>query len=77
MGRKTIQIQLSGQEKAALKTCYKMSDSHSLRHRCKILLLSNEHYAAKEIASILDTNAISVYNWLKDIRHLALGDYIQ
>lgn len=71
MGRKTIQIKLSDQEKEGLEIGYKTSSNHSLRHRCKIILLNNENYAVKEIASILDTNTISTYKWLN--RFKAIG----
>lgn len=46
-----------------MESCHKTSSNHSLRQRCKIILLSNDLYGAKAIASILGTNIISVYNW--------------
>lgn len=72
MGRKTIQIKLSDQEKEGLEICYKTSSNHSLRHRCKIILLNNENYAVKEIASILNTNTISIYKWLNRFKSLGI-----
>ena len=65
MGKKSLQITFIASFKESLETCYKTSSNHSLRHRCKIVLLYSEGYSVKNIASIMDTNTMSVYKWLK------------
>src|SRR3954468_15338992 len=62
---------LSDEERKQLEQGYKASDHHCLRQRCKMVLLKAEGYTSKEVATILDTNEISVHNWLK--RYAAEG----
>src|SRR3954468_22390930 len=62
---------LSDEERKQLEQGYKASDHHCLRQRCKMVLLKAEGYTSKQVATILDTNEISVHNWLK--RYAAEG----
>lgn len=71
MGRKSIEIAFTDESKSLLLSCYQTSDKHSLRHRCKIVLLYSEGYSVKSISLIMDTSIISVYSWLH--RYAALG----
>jgi transposase len=65
VARKTKCIILSKEDREQLEQCYKMSERHGFRQRCKMVLLKSEGYSLKEISVILDTNIISVHNWLK------------
>src|SRR3954452_11683724 len=56
---------LSDEEQKQLEQGYKESDNHCFRQRCKMVLLKAEGYTSKQVATILDTNEISVHNWLK------------
>ena len=64
MARKSNQLNLSATDKQSLELGYKQDDNHCFRHRCKIVLLKSEGYTAKEVASILNTNNMSVHNWV-------------
>lgn len=65
MSRKSKPLVLSEEQRKRLEQGYKQSDNHCFRQRCKMLLLKAEGYTAKEIADVLDTNKVSVYNWLE------------
>ncbi len=65
MGRKTKHLELTEEEKSSIELLHKTGDKHSLRQRCKIILLKSEGYSVKEISSILSTTQSSVNNWLK------------
>lgn len=65
MGRKSIQISFSEADKLELSIRIKASENHVIRQRSKIVHLYSEGYSVKEIAGIMGTNIISVYNWLK------------
>ncbi len=56
---------LSDEQRKQLEQGYKTNDNHCFRQRCKMVLLKAEGYTAKEVATILETNEISVHNWLK------------
>jgi transposase len=71
VSRKSKPLVLSDEERKRLEQGYKASDNHCFRQRCKMLLLKAEGYTAKEIADVLGTNKVSVYNWLK--RYAAEG----
>jgi transposase len=65
VGRKSIQISFSEADKLELSIRIKASENHVIRQRSKIVHLYSEGYSVKEIAGIMGTNIISVYNWLK------------
>jgi transposase len=71
MARKSKAVLLSDDQRQLLEQGYKESDHHCFRQRCKMVLLKTEGYTSKQIAAILDTNEISVHNWLK--RYAAQG----
>jgi transposase len=71
MARKSKAMLLSDEQRQLLEQGYKESDNHCFRQRCKMVLLKTEGYTSKQIAAILDTNEISVHNWLK--RYAAQG----
>jgi transposase len=62
---------LSEKGRKLLERRYKGSDNHCFRQRCKMVLLKAEGYTSKQVATILDTNEITVHNWLK--RYAAQG----
>lgn len=62
---------LTEEQTKQLEQGYKTSDNHCFRQRCKMLLLKAEGYTAQQIAEVLATNKVSVYNWLK--RYETLG----
>ena len=64
MARKVKQIRLSEEQQCALESGYKTGDSHCFRQRCKMVLLKGEGYRSIEIATILNTNEMSVNNWI-------------
>ncbi len=64
MARKSKQINLTAQELETLTLGYEQGDTHCFRHRCKIVLLKSEGYTSKEVAFIMNTNNISVHNWV-------------
>lgn len=64
MARKSNQIHLTKSEVDALIFGYQHGETHCYRQRCKIVLLKSEGYTSKAIASILNTNHISVHNWI-------------
>lgn len=65
MSRKSKTIVLSIESKRSLEHLYKTESNHSIRQRCKMVLLNSEGYTAKDITVILSSNMASVYNWLK------------
>ena len=65
MARKSKPIQLSKSDRSELENSYKLSDHHCFRQRCKMILLKSEGYTSKKISNILNTNGISVHNWVK------------
>lgn len=65
MARKSKPIYLSKSDRSELEASYKKSDHHCYRQRCKMILLKSEGYTSKEISIILNTNGISVHNWVK------------
>ena len=65
MARKSKAVILSEEARKLLEQGYKESDNHCFRQRCKMVLLKAEGYTSKQVATILDTNEISVHNWLK------------
>jgi transposase len=71
MARKSKAVILSEEGRKLLEQGYKESDNHCLRQRCKMVLLKAEGYTSKQVAAILDTNEISVHNWLN--RYAAQG----
>jgi len=64
MARKVKQIGLIEEQQSALESSYKSGDSHCFRQRCKMVLLKEEGYRSTEIATILNTNEMSVNNWI-------------
>ena len=64
MSRKIKETRLSPEAKQALEDLYKTASNHSLRQRCKMVLLKSAGYSAKEVAVIAGSNMASVYNWL-------------
>ena len=56
---------LCDEEQKQLEQGYRTNDNHCFRQRCKMVLLKAEGYTSKEVSTILDTNEISVHNWLK------------
>src|SRR3954447_10163314 len=64
MARKVKQIGLSEEQQCALENGYRSGDSHCFRQRCKMVLLKGEGYRSTEIATILNTNEMSVNNWI-------------
>lgn len=65
VARKSKPIQLSKSDRSELENSYKLSDHHCFRQRCKMILLKSEGYTSKKISNILNTNGISVHNWVK------------
>lgn len=65
MSRKSKPIVLSKEDRDQLEQDYKLSENHSIRQRCKMVLLKADGYTSKEVAGILNTNGISVHNWIK------------
>ncbi|MBA3786995.1 MAG: helix-turn-helix domain-containing protein [Acidobacteria bacterium] len=63
MGR-TIKIQLSDEQRAALEKTYRRGASHSLRIRCQMILLKSEGRKSQEIADFLGFCQQAVNNWL-------------
>ena len=63
MGR-TIKIQLSDEQRAALEKTYRTGDNHALRVRCQMILLKSEGRKAQEIADFLGFCQQAVNNWL-------------
>ena len=64
MPRKSKSIVLGTESKCILEFLYKTGPAHSLRQRCKMVLLNPEGYSAKDVAVILSSNMASVHNWL-------------
>lgn len=64
MGRKSTFKELSNEEKSLLELSHKKGEKHTLRQRCKIILLRNEGYTVADISKIMDTTMSSVNNWL-------------
>ena len=64
MGRKSTIITLSSEAKSLLELLHKTGEKHTLRVRCKIILLKNEGYTITDISKIIDTTESSVKNWL-------------
>jgi transposase len=64
VARKVKQIGLSNEQQCALESGYKSGDSHCFRQRCTMVLLKEEGYRSTEIATILNTNEMSVNNWI-------------
>jgi transposase len=62
---------LSDEEQKHLEQEYKTSDNHCFRQRCKMIFLKAAGYTLKQVATMMDTNEISVHNWLK--RYAAEG----
>lgn len=71
MARKSKPVLLSAEDRKRLEQGYKASKHHCFRQRCKMVLLKAEGYTSKEVATLMDTNEISVHNWLK--RYAAQG----
>jgi transposase len=71
VARKSKELVLSEEAQKQLEQGYKTSDHHCFRHRCKMVLLKAQGYTSKQVATLLDTNEISVHNWLK--RYAAEG----
>jgi transposase len=65
VARKTKPKILDSEAREQLESGYKLSERHSFRQRCKMVLLKSEGYSLQQVAVILDTNLISVHNWLK------------
>lgn len=63
MGR-TIKIQLSDEQRAALEKTYRSGASHALRIRCQMILLKSEGRKSQEIADFLGLCQQAVNNWL-------------
>lgn len=64
-------MNLSEEARKLLEQGYKESDNHCFRQRCQMVLLKAEGYSSRQVAAVLDTNEISVHNWLK--RYAAQG----
>ncbi len=63
MGR-TIKIQLSDEQRAALETTYRTGTNHALRVRCQMILLKSEGRKSQEIADFLGFCQPAVNRWL-------------
>jgi transposase len=63
MGR-TIKIQLSDEQRAALEKNYRSAQSHTLRVRCQMILLKSEGRKSQEIADFLGYCQQAVNGWL-------------
>ncbi len=63
MGR-TIKIQLSDEQRAALEKTYRSGANHALRIRCQMILLKSEGRKSQEIADFLGCCQQAVNNWL-------------
>lgn len=64
MGRKSIEIKITLDSKTELIREEKHNINGSVRHRCKIVLLYLDGYSVKDISCIMNTNIISIYDWL-------------
>lgn len=64
MGRKSIAIKITIDSKIELIREEKHHINARVRHRCKIVLLYLDGYSVKDISSIMNTNIISIYDWL-------------
>lgn len=63
MGR-TIKIQLSDEQRAALENTYRTGANHALRVRCQMILLKNEGRKSQEIADFLGYCQPVINGWL-------------
>jgi transposase len=63
MGR-TIKIQLSDEQRAALEKTYRSGVSHALRIRCQMILLKSEGRKSQEIGDFLGYCQQAVNRWL-------------
>jgi transposase len=64
VGRKSIEIKITHDSKTELIREEKHNIKASVRHRCKIVLLYLDGHSVKDISSIMNTNIISIYDWL-------------
>jgi transposase len=64
VGRKSIEIKITHDSKTELIREEKHNIKASVRHRCKIVLLYLDGLSVKDISSIMNTNIISIYDWL-------------
>lgn len=71
MARKNKAPELCEEAQRQLEQGYKTGENHCFRQRCKMVLLKAAGYTSKQVATILNTNEISVHNWLK--RYAAEG----
>lgn len=58
-------------EREALENLYKTSNNHSLRVRCKTILLKADNRTSEDVGKIVGMSATSVNSWLK--RYVAQG----
>lgn len=64
MGKKKI-AELSAEQRAELEKGYRKGKSHTLRIRCRMILLKAEKRTSAEVGEILDCCEVVVNNWLK------------
>lgn len=62
---KTKVIELSAEQRAALKKGYRKGTSHAFRIRCQMVLLKSEKRSSLEVAYVLGCCEIVVNNWLR------------
>lgn len=63
MGRRSVKIELTVEERVALEKGYKGTNPF-FGKRCHMLLLKSEGFTSAKIAEVLLTNKLSVHNWV-------------
>ncbi len=63
MGR-TIKIELTDEQRAALEDGYRHGGTHVFRQRCQMVLLKADNRRAVDVAEILGVSAQTVNGWL-------------
>jgi transposase len=65
MGRRAKRIELTEEQKRALKRGYEAGQRHAYRKRCQMMLLKSEGRSSKDIAKIVGCCEMSVNGWMK------------
>lgn len=65
MGRPVKRLELTKEQKEALKRGHEAGESHVYRKRCQMLLLKSEARSSEDIAKVIGCCEMVVNNWIK------------
>jgi transposase len=65
MGRRAKRLELSEEQRKALRQGYETGKSHTYRQRCHMMLLKSEQRSSEDAGKIIGCCEMAVNNWVK------------